>query len=538
MSAPTASEPTPWTRTDALIAGLLAVCAWLLRPADAGLCHFDEGAYACSALAIAQGQFPAAMHPGQPLLSPPLYFTLCGLLMRLVGTHSEQVLLQVSSVAGALCAPMLFGLGRACLGRAAGAVAGLLLALSQLQAGFATMALTDPLFLLCFLLALWLLWRAEQARSLILAACAGLAVGLAWNTKYHGWLALVVAAPAVLWHARVDGVRALAAAALRLAVAAGVAGAAFLPWFWFVQSQPGGYAAVVQQQRQFLREWRAALAHGADQLGYVAFLDAWWWGPLLSCAALALGWRRPLVLLALLPLAAAALLHSATLALAGAALLALPLVLRQQGGGLLVVGWCAVFTVLTPLYHPYPRLLLPWHAAVCLLAGAALAWWGQARPRAGWILMGWLAAATLGALLLPGGLGALHATFARTSLRTVADALAPALTPADVPVAVLGEPALVFHLRQAGRQAFHLNSPRDLPVGRDLFLITGLYAERAPGVAQWLAAHQSELQPAATHEWAAPDLRRIDDSKPGALLWPDSAPPRYRFVAQRVRLTK
>ena len=87
-----------------------------------------------SAQALAAG-LPDGLYPLQHYLSPPVFFVLGGLLMALFGT-SDYVMLCLSAGFGTLTAPLVFLLGRQWNGRAAGASAGLLVALSGFHVTF------------------------------------------------------------------------------------------------------------------------------------------------------------------------------------------------------------------------------------------------------------------------------------------------------------------------------------------------------------------------------------------------------------------
>ena len=125
------------------------------------------------------------------------------------------------------------------------------------------------------------------------ALAFGLAVGLAQNTKYNGWVALVVVALAALagscCRRRTAGARSL----LRLFgwgfVAACVAGLTYLPWFAFVEWH-GGYAALLRHHRGYVGNLHDWLPNWRQQLAQVAALSG---GMAVGAlAGRAPGWRR------------------------------------------------------------------------------------------------------------------------------------------------------------------------------------------------------------------------------------------------------
>jgi 4-amino-4-deoxy-L-arabinose transferase-like glycosyltransferase len=99
-------------------------------------------------------------------------------------------------------------------------------------------------FTLVFFVALGaMVWSLERGGSWR-AVVAGAAVGLAWNTKYHGWFVLVIVAMAIVARGLVGrhdaGERAWTAmAAKRWLVSTAAAFLCYLPWAAFIQSQPG-----------------------------------------------------------------------------------------------------------------------------------------------------------------------------------------------------------------------------------------------------------------------------------------------------------
>jgi 4-amino-4-deoxy-L-arabinose transferase-like glycosyltransferase len=71
-------------------------------------------------------------------------------------------------------------------------MAALGLALSDFLVLYSRTALTDVLFVTLFVTALAAFTLAETRKSTWWAVLAGAATGLAWNTKYHGWLAAAI----------------------------------------------------------------------------------------------------------------------------------------------------------------------------------------------------------------------------------------------------------------------------------------------------------------------------------------------------------
>jgi 4-amino-4-deoxy-L-arabinose transferase-like glycosyltransferase len=503
LLADRAVGPAPrWDRRDTVCVVVLAVLAALPRFwmfGRLGINHFDEGGYAMSARALALNELPEGLYPLQHFLSPPLFPSLAGLGMKLLGANADWVLLGLSAVIGVATVPLMFLFGRRWFSREAGLAAGVLFALSDFHIVMSRIGLTDVMFTFFFVLALWAFAEAEERQSWTFAALAGVATGLAWNVKYHGWLAGVIAAaalaPAVL---RGDFRRAVAGLG-RIAFAAVIALLLYAPWVLWVASTESGYSGLLAEHARFLQPARAlqsALRHAQMQL----YLDGWssriapavsFIGAALLAGGRSAFRRRPVALAAAVLLASGCLIGLvATVALLAAA--GLWLVARSAGHGRwIVLALLAAFTILTPLYHPYARLLLPALAGAMLVAGVTMA-----------ALAGRLASAQ--PVRSPAGVTALTAVIAglalvlglrREALTTyrssrgmanAAERLAQ-LVPRDAEVTVLGEPAIVFYLRARGIRAWHYDRPRGLISGRysagdTIYVAGGIYSRRARGL--------------------------------------------------------
>ncbi len=148
-----------WNTTDsALVAAVASLGAlvrfWMLD--QASLDHFDEGAYAISSLAVANGEIPAGFYPFQHFLSPPMFFSVSGLLMRLLGTTSDIVPLTLSAAFGVATIILMYAIGRQWFDRTTGTGAAILLALSDYHILYSRSGLTDVMFTFFLLAAIWL----------------------------------------------------------------------------------------------------------------------------------------------------------------------------------------------------------------------------------------------------------------------------------------------------------------------------------------------------------------------------------------------
>lgn len=317
-------------RGDTAVAALLVALAAVVRfwNLDAlGLTHFDEGAYAETALWIATfGREGAAF---QPVFSPPLFPALAGAAMALFGAR-DFVAIGVSAAAGSLTVGLVYLVGRAWLSRAAGVAAALMLTGAEYHLVYSRTALTDATFALLFWVALACLYRAVETGERRWYVLGGLATGLCWSTKYHGFLPLALVA---VWIA-MRAARGHRPPVRSFLLAAAVATACYVPWAVAVQATIGyGTLAATHAAHSFGRGFPvtppAALA---------LYLGRWLAAPLLVLAAAG---------------AVAALVER-----------------RTVPRFVLVV--TVLFLALATCYLSFPRLVLPVVPALCLLAASGL----------------------------------------------------------------------------------------------------------------------------------------------------------------------
>ena len=532
-AAPSRREPTVFLL---LVAAALVTRLWALG--RVGLNHFDEGSYATAAARIAAGDVLGGMFPDASLRLPPLYILVAGGVMALLDTTVEQALVGTSIVCGVLTVLLVGRVGRAWYGAAAGASAALLVALSDFHVLYSRMALTDVLFGLLFLAAVVAYDRAQRRESLGLALLAGALVGLAWNAKYHGFLAAAVAGLALLpafWRADAAARRGILA---RFVASVGVAVLFYLPWALLVNRQPGGYGQLTADNVNFLSAAANAFGHVKVHVLKQMFSDGWLSraGPVLALGVAALlggerraGWplRLGLSAAALLALGAAFTGFAVLCALAAAGLVGV--LRRRPPGWTFHLGLFLAFLVLTPLYRPYARLLLPWLLATWLFAGVGLADLADAvlrgaAPRRTLVLAsaGLALAGLAVALRGPAESGRTYA--ASDGFEAAAQQLAELLPPGE-PVLVLGEPQLCLYLRRLGIEAESQLLPaviERVERGQPATVVAGLYSRRRGLFEVWLEepgrSHRSlgRVNPEVNevrllddfHPWAARRIRR------------------------------
>jgi 4-amino-4-deoxy-L-arabinose transferase-like glycosyltransferase len=345
-----------------------------------GLTHFDEGVYALSGLWSLSPRGIADI--GQELIpyAPPGLPLLIGVAYTLAGVSDASALL-VTAACGVLTVPVAAWVGRRTLGPGAGAATAALTALSLAHIAFSRKALTEAPFLLCWLAAVGLGGRFLERPGLLRAVAFGLAVGLAQNVKYNGWVAgLVVIVAAVAGLLSDPGAR-RPASLLRTfgfgALAAAVAAAVYVPWFVFVEAH-GGYAALVKHHRSYMGDASQWLPHLRHQLAQVVALSGGMAGGALawSAAWLAAGvatggagwffprshWDAARLRLGLL-LGAVILATVPDVAWWVGLGWSLWLLADRRPSWRVLGAWWVVLSAMTPFYHPYARLWLPLHAA-------------------------------------------------------------------------------------------------------------------------------------------------------------------------------
>ncbi len=199
-------------------------------------------------------------------------------------------MIAVSQVAGTLTIPVVAWLARRTFGPGAGFAAATFCAFSGPHIAFSRMALTDASFLLAWLLALGAGMRFLERPGVVRAILMGLAVGLAQQFKYNGWLVggIVIASAllGIVFHREERKVGSILKTFGWGALAAVVAWLVVWPWYRFVEAH-GGYSALLRHQQSYLggwRDWWPNLSIQADQAaalsgGLRLICPAWSWSP-------------------------------------------------------------------------------------------------------------------------------------------------------------------------------------------------------------------------------------------------------------------
>jgi 4-amino-4-deoxy-L-arabinose transferase-like glycosyltransferase len=397
-------------RAEILLAGLIVLAGLSLRiawPSRLAVEHFDEGVYASNL--FFHDRAGAGHYPDQHLYAPPLLPFLIECSMIAFGTSNFAAML-VNIVAGALTVPLVWWVGRRWFGATAGLTAATLAALNDVHIFFSRTALTDVL--LCFFLVGAVFFVSEtlaarqrlSTRHWLALFAAGGTTGLAWWTKYNGWLPLAIGlAGLVPWSLSpesgaprtqqsswlyLERARRLLPGALACwSIVAVTAFLIWAPWLLSLQER-GGYAVVAANHRSYIvgpSEWRNSFA---TQVRMLSVLD----GIPTSCSLLVVfavsmirlrqddrcfTWnillRNDAVFLTLAVIGLVCVMPGANVILAvlGVVGIIVGIIRRLSGprgatetanGDLalwLVTAWFVGLLFTIPLYTPYPRLVLP-----------------------------------------------------------------------------------------------------------------------------------------------------------------------------------
>jgi dolichyl-phosphate-mannose-protein mannosyltransferase len=531
-------ERRPVSPAELVVLVAVVLAAFLARIwafGSAGMGHFDEGVYAISATGLLEA--PYTLFPGQINFSPPFYFTSIGVASRLFGGEPDRVAVFLNIVFGTGTVLAVWWMGRLWFGARAGMVAAMMLAFDQFHILMSRVVLTDAAFAMWFVLSLALLTRAVDRRDIRLAVLAGLVVGLAWNTKYHGWFALLITGVALvpeLWRERSTG--AWRRPVVVWVTAAVVAVVVYLPWAAYIRlySGGGGYGSILSYYMTMLRiDWIGNVVMQARQQAFLEGVLSRV-APLLALAAGLLVRPAPaaarVAWMAVL-LAIGALLVGLAGVAAVLALAALPVLLRtfDRFHTRVLLCWVGLWVVAAPVYHPYARLILPFTIATFLLAGLVIDRALGAADVPGRRSSSLIALASAAAVALLAGTlrnDVSDPWRPSRSLAQIADSIA-AHASANETIHVLGEPPLAYYLKRAGASA----PPRvNLDVldtlTTDAFLVTGRYADVAPPLRKRIAELGERLTTVTVFQFEPNDLRLLDDLRPAGarryLATPDS----------------
>ncbi len=348
--------------------GLLRLWAYDSSPVE----HFDEGVY------VSNFWFSAAegyQYPNRQLYAPPLLPFLVEWTHVLMGP-GVAACLGPSLLAGVAIIPLVWLFARRVAGPVAGLSAAALWATQDLAVLYSRTALTESLLCLGMLGAAVLgerLLRACQSKSASwfevvgLSLATGLVCGLSWLTKYNGWLTLAILFSGALPWALLAGLQRAAWGRLTvgLLLVAGVAGGLWWP-YWQALQPLGGYEAVAANHRQYFVGWAGWSSALQDQFRNIRLLT--------SLVSLTGGLACGLVLWRHYREQFPRQAESQPEGIQSSDSTEVESRITRQPEFWLIASWWCGLSLAIPLYHPYPRLLVPWVLASCLGLGVGLGW--------------------------------------------------------------------------------------------------------------------------------------------------------------------
>lgn len=225
--------------------------------------HFDEGIYA--SVLWYDGEFNAP-YPARQFYAPPLISTMMAFFSGIPWLARYAPFLP-SALLGSTTILALWLLARSWFGKPAGIFISAIVALSDFHVVYSRMALTDVACLFWMIMAVGLGTRAVSRQSFRTAAAAGIVCGLAWWTKYTGWLPLaILCSGSGLWWL-LQGRKSMSSIRLFgiLATIVVVAAAVFAPWLWQLRDV-GGYEAVVATHASYVTGWSSWTRNLSRQL--------------------------------------------------------------------------------------------------------------------------------------------------------------------------------------------------------------------------------------------------------------------------------
>jgi 4-amino-4-deoxy-L-arabinose transferase-like glycosyltransferase len=245
------TQPAPPTRLEWGLLAFVVLVGFTLRawlPSRLAIEHFDEGVYASN---LAFGEDEGFSYPDRHLYAPPLVPWILELTLTFFGPTVPGCF-GLGILAGTATIAAVWWVTRRWFGPIAALSAATLIAFSGPHIVFSRTALTDVPMGLWFTLALGFLGESFRYGSRGYAIAAGVAVALAWWTKYNGWLPLAIGMAGMLaWLLTARPGWAITKRSLLCwGIAAAVAIILWSPVWWGLQSK-GGYAAVAANHARY-----------------------------------------------------------------------------------------------------------------------------------------------------------------------------------------------------------------------------------------------------------------------------------------------
>lgn len=371
-----------------LFIGVVLRCAVSHR---LGLWHFDEGIYALS------GQWPFQLDGTSPFYvnhhyyAPSLLPGLIGISFYFLGIEDLSAI-AVSQVSGCILILVTYWIASRWYDRSTALIAASLAMFSEMHIIYSRMALTDSLLVTCFVISLVCISEMLSQCRYQWSIASGIAVALAWNTKYNGWLPLFFGlfgfVPTIF-----RNISQILPLLKYWCLATGLAVLGYLPWYLYISQQPGGYTALINHHQGYLVGWQGWLSSLNEHVNHLKSMHSGLsvTGLAVTCFVIPLQAKvltiKRLILSGLVCIAIYAIGSQTNalylLFLFSISALAIPLIEKRIGKGPLEhptiltdhpgpwihIGWVLGLLILTPLYTPYPRLTLAWLPGIWIAAG-------------------------------------------------------------------------------------------------------------------------------------------------------------------------
>lgn len=300
-----------------------------------GLTHFDEGSYTMAGKWLATlGREGWAIPAGQ---APALYPALLGVSFAIFGIQ-DYAAVGVSAAIGSLTIGLVYLVGQHWFCRRVAVAGTLILSTCEYHLIYSRLALTDATFTLLFWAALTALFYGLETGSRRWSIVGGLLTGLCWNTKYHGFLPLIIVGfwllLSCLRQRDFDKLRSPQKRS-HFTMAAILSLLTYVPWVLLVQFTVG-YGSILEGH--FSHSLGMGTLDSATPSGLYFYLSRWLGLPTLILASLGFAF----------------------------------VLIEKTRTGLFLVTATLVFTGSTFLYASFPRLVLPIVPALCLLSAYGL----------------------------------------------------------------------------------------------------------------------------------------------------------------------
>jgi dolichyl-phosphate-mannose-protein mannosyltransferase len=528
--------------------------------------HFDEGVYASNLFFTERDNF---RYPNQHLYAPPLVPGLIEWSMTFLGMEPWVPMIP-GILLGAATVPLLWWMLRGLAGPLAAMLACWLLATNEYHIFYSRTALTEPVLGFFWVLALGLGARAllvpladNPRRAYTLAAFAGLACGLCWWTKYNGWLTafLLTATAGLQWLIMERTSSRLKQNLIIVGIMLAVTVLLYAPYIWSLQPT-GGYLAVSANHRQYFeglgswwKNWNLQIqslntlqTYMTGALGGISVLGFILWSReqeaqasrilLIDTLRKSRFWLMQIVYYVFF----SNIISDFTFLLVGGLAVWLCYDYRKSTNartkltmsiGLTAI-WLVSLLILTPLYHPYPRLILPAVIAGLVLYGIMvelirLTYDNKADSKSSDLAKENRRTKILTVLMAFLLLNAVRATITlptkiygqRVGLETSVSEVVKTVLPngdlnAPVIVYVYGEPAVYWNLSRqqvlAGPVSdLEFASSETRPAGVSLYLVTGPHAGQTPAFATQMEAKKDLFEEVGKFDYEPSLLIKMDE---------------------------